>query len=124
MTTLLTSDDLTYMRETQADAFPDTATHLTATSSVNAIGEATLAWGTAGTAIPCRLAPAALTDNVQMIAGENVVVPNWTVTMNYDKTVTSGDRVVISGKTLEVITAKNTFTWRTALRLDCISIES
>jgi hypothetical protein len=124
MTTLLTTDDLSYVRTTQADAWPDTATHLTATSTVNAIGEATLAWGTAGTAIPCRLAAAGLTDNVQLVAGENVVVPNWIVTMEYDKTVISGDRVVISGKTLEVITSKNTFGWRTALRLDCLSVEA
>ena len=45
------------------------------------------------------------------------------VTMSYSGTVHSGDRLAISGKEYEVLTARADFAWRTALRVECILVE-
>jgi len=121
--TLLTERELSAMRATQAQAWPDMATYLTPASTPNALGEAVIAWGTAGTAIPCRLAPAQTQPRISSVATETVTLPNWVVTMAYNGTVHAGDRLVIGNRTYEVLSVADSFAWRTALRIECIAIE-
>jgi len=120
---LLTAAELASMRATQALAWPDVATHLTPTSTANALGEAVIAWGTAGTAIPCRLAPVQAQTRISSVATETVTLPNWVVTMAYSGTVHAGDRLAIGSRTYEVLAVADGFNWRTALRVECISVE-
>ena len=121
--TLLTAAELADMRATQALAWPDVATHLTPTSAANALGEAVVTWGTAGTAIACRLAPVQAQTRISSVATEVVTLPNWVVTMAYSGTVNPGDQLVISSRSYEVLNVKDDFGWRTALRIECIAVE-
>ena len=120
---MLTASELASMRATQAQAWPDAASHLTPTTSLNALGEAVIAWGTAGTAIACRLAPVQAQTRISSVATETVTLPNWVVTMAYSGTVNPGDQLVISSRSYEVLNVKDDFNWRTALRIECIAVE-
>ena len=121
--TLLTAAELADMRATQALAWPDLATHLTPTTAANAVGEAVLTWGTAGSAIACRLAPVQGLTRITSVATEVATLPNWVVTMAYSGTVNPGDQLVISSRTYEVLNVKDDFNWRTAVRVECIAVE-
>lgn len=121
--TLLTAAELADMRATQALAWPDLATHLTPTTAANAVGEAVLTWGTAGSAIACRLAPVEGLTRITSVATEAATLPNWMVTMAYDGTVNPGDQLVISSRTYEVLNVRDDFGWRTAVRIECIAVE-
>lgn len=121
--TLLTAAELASMRATQAQAWPDVATHLTPTSTANAVGEGVITWGTAETAIPCRLAPMQGFTRISSVATETATVPNWVVTMAYDGVVNPGDRLVIGSRTYEVFNVSDDFAWRTAIRVECVTVE-
>lgn len=120
---MLSAAELGDMRAVQVGALPDMATHLTPTSAPNAIGEAVITWATAGTSIACRLSPIQSMTRLSSVATETATIPNWMVTMSYSGTVHSGDRLAISGKEYEVLTARADFAWRTALRVECILVE-
>lgn len=120
---MLTASMLASMRATQAQAWPDMATHLAPTSTINALGEAVIAWGTAGTAISCRLTPAQAQTRISSVATETATIPNWVVTMAYDGVVNPGDRLMIGSRTYEVFNVSDDFAWRTAIRVECVTVE-
>ena len=118
---MLGSADLAAMRDVQRQVLPQTCDILRPSGSVNAVGEEVITWGTAGSAVPCRLARA----RARLAAvGEQVTLEaGWVATLAHDADVRAGDRMVVDGQTYEVIAVWQAHAWRTATRVDLKRLE-
>lgn len=124
MTSLLTTDELAAMRSTQDSALPDLAYILRANSSPDDTGVYTATWGTAASNKACRLAPVASQSGVKALGTEPISVPYWTITFSQGTDVRVGDQVVISSRNFDVVTVESGFSWNTAVRANCLRVET
>ena len=116
---MLTADELTGMRETQALALPDTATITRPTRVSDGAGGFTTTPATVATAA-CR---AARSRPREILGGEReVTLADWTLTFPYGTDVQAGDTVTSSGRTFQVIGIL-AGSWETARRAYCVGIE-
>lgn len=124
MSSFLSTNELAQMRRDQDRTLLDeTCTILTATSAANAIGERVLTWGTAGTAVPCRLMPSPMIPFARNVAGQVSTLASWFLTLPHGTVVNAGDRVVIDSVTYEVVQSWDEETFKTASRIAVNRIE-
>ena len=120
----LSTLDMAQMRADALDTLADdTCTILRSTVSVNAIGEQVLTWGTAGTAVPCRLRPSGRAPDTRPVGGQEETIAPWAVTLPHGTAVNPGDRLVIDTVTYEVTQSWDEETWKTASRVEAMRIE-
>lgn len=111
---LLSSDDLEYIRDSIEELLPDTAYILSSTYTPDGAGGGTETWGTAGTA-DCRL------DAIrggEITLGESVrPVFTYIVTFPYDTTVEDTNRVKVADETFAVTSIDRGKSWNASLRV-------
>jgi head-tail adaptor len=117
---MLTDSDLAAMRATQARALPETATIRRATTSRTATGGTSESWDDAGSA-SCRLSSRGV-PREYLEAGAVSGAHYWMVTMPYDTAVTREDRLIVGGRTLEIVGFASGGEWATALRAVCVEV--
>ena len=101
----LTLAELGIMRDTIELLLPDTCSILSPTDTADGEGGVSTAWGTVGTAIPCRL-------DVKMgreITTGGAVQPyiKTMLSLPYDQTITESHRVTHGGLTYAVVAPPN-----------------
>jgi len=117
---MLTATEIAAMRETQGQALPDTCTILRATSEPDGLGGHVRVWEEIGR-LPCRISSRALPQEYLLEAratGKNFVM----VTLPQGSDVTRTDRLLVSGRTYEVVGFDSIGEWETALRAVCEEI--
>lgn len=119
MTGLLQSDELTAVRETVALVLPDTCNILSPTRTGDNQGGWTDSWGTAGTAIACRLDGNLGGQRENVSGGGLRAHAAFILTVPYDTTIQSGWRVEHSGNTYAVIgSPRKSTSWSAHVRCE------
>lgn len=111
---MLSSNDLSYMRDSIEELLPDTCYILTAAGTADGAGGITEAWGTAGTA-NCRLDT--ITGNYRDLAGAVQSFSKLVLSMPYDTTITEANRVYYNSTTYQV-TSVNDGSWLATKRAE------
>lgn len=111
---MLTSDELTSMRATAADALPDTAVIQMRTRTDNSGGGASSVWTAAGT-VDCRLAP--MRGDEREIADRVAEDADFLVTLPVSAAVTTQSRVLINGGTYNVAAIRDR-SWEITQRIE------
>lgn len=115
---LLTADDLAFMRATQEEAMPGTVYILAMGTASNGMGGYTETWGTAGT-VTGRVYPMVRRGQPEAMAAEQVVSEtSWFATLPAGTTVTAKNRIAYDGRTWEVVRVNNSEMWQTAVRCE------
>lgn len=112
------TDDLTFMRQTQTDALPGTAVIYSTLGTVSdgqgGFYDGTVAIGT----VPARLYPR--TNRIAQESAANgaqvISLTQWWITMPWDTTVDASHRISMDGRTWEIQSLNNDEHWRTAIR--------
>ena len=111
--TLITNDDLSWMRDTLELAMPGTCYILTGTLTSDGMGGNTTNWGTIGTAI-CRLD---IKGGHEAQAGGGYIPFTQTIlTLPHDAIVTTANRVKYDDDTYNVVTVYDDRSWHACTR--------
>ena len=120
--TLLSTAQVTSMQTTQDTGLPGTAIIYQRSDTSDGMGGYTEAWAAAGTA-DARLRPIVSRGNNEYVTGAQVTqVIDWWVTMPVDTSITATDRIRFGDRAFEVSYVNNDESWRTACRVECISM--
>jgi head-tail adaptor len=103
---MLTSAELAFMRDSIEQLLPDTCNILSVTRTPDGQGGMTETWGTAGTAITCRVDIKQVRE--QQSGGAVQYYTQTMLSLPYDTTITAANRVEHGGNTYAVITPANT----------------
>ena len=113
----LTSTELSDMRTTVLDLMPDTCTIQSVSTAKNDIGEAVRTYSNRGTSIQCRLDPLkGHKEEYGMFGGVLQSEGNFVLTLPYNQTITTNDRVIVDGTTFEVIFIDPEKSWNVSVR--------
>jgi head-tail adaptor len=112
---MLTTAEIDGMRLTLDSSLPDFCTITSRVLTADIYGGSTDSWVT-GLTVSCRLAPRSLSDGEREQAGAELAVGNWLVTMPALTVVATTDRLIIDGRTFEVLQVldRRTFELHTA----------
>jgi head-tail adaptor len=113
---MLTTAELTAMRDAiKAATFPDTAYILSGTLTSDGMGGNTTSWGTTGTAI-CRLD---MVQGNELLAG-GAIQPftRYVLSLPYDATIASTNRVQIGTSTYSVKSINAGQSWSAVTRVE------
>lgn len=113
--TLLSSDELEYMRTAIEELLPDTCNILSATLSSDGAGGMTASWGTVGVAVPCRLD--AIRGNESVVGGGLAPQHAYVLTLAHDATIDTDDRVEIGTYTFTVVSIDLEKSWAACKRV-------
>lgn len=117
MGTILSADDVKFMRSwVENNLMPDTCTILSRTLSNDGMGGGTVTWGTATAGVVCRL------DRVNQptpaVAGAALQsFQSWVMTMPYDETITTQNRILHDGHTYNVTGIDDDKSWPVTIRV-------
>lgn len=124
MATLVSTPVLTYMRNTQADAMPDTCTIQTVARTSDGQGGWSEVWSNTYTSVACRVSPVKLRSLGEGIQADQMTGKRrYILTVAYDQAITLADRVVHGGVTYNVISVNADESWPTAKRAELERIE-
>lgn len=113
----LTSEELADMRVTVLDLMPDTCTIQSVSTTKNNIGEAVRSYSNRDTSIQCRLDPLkGHKEEYGMFGGVLQSEGNFVLTVPYDQTMTTTDRVIVDGTTFEVTFVDPEKSWNVSVR--------
>lgn len=119
---MLSVSDLQYMRDTVEQLFPDTCNILSVTRTSDGQGGFVETWGTAGTAIACRIDSA--TSKSGFIGLSDVLSggaiqesTKWMLSLPYDTTVNINNRIEVSGYTYNISALDLGKSWNSEVRL-------
>lgn len=111
-------EDLSFMRETQTDALPGTAVIQGTVSTSDGQGGYYEGWSALGT-VPARLYPVNRRAYAEGIGGAQLISETtWHITMPWDTVVDARNRVLMEGRTWEIVSVNNDENWRTAIRCE------
>ncbi len=119
---LLADDEIAAMRAAQAQTLPDTGTVQRKSASGDGKGGQTVSYANFATGVNCRLGRDAQAARPG-VKGERIDtrIP-WVITFAHDQDIRSTDRILIDGRTFEVINVEDHTEWMTALRVQCVEI--
>ncbi len=118
MMSLLTDADLTFMRDTIEEMFPDTCTILSEAIAADGQGGQTSTWGTVSSSVACRF-------DEQQQRGSNLLVPagaalreshRYTLSLPHDTVISAHDRVEIGTDTYHVVSVNAGVSWQAVTR--------
>ena len=112
---MLSSNDLSYMRDSVELLLPDTCYILTNAGTVDGSGGVTESWGTASTTTKCRLDT--VTGNYKDMAGAVQTYDKLILSLPYDTTITEANRVYYNSTTYQV-TSVNDGSWLATKRAE------
>lgn len=111
---LLSTDDLTYMRDSLEELLPGTCYILSTTNASIGGGEYSETWGTAGTA-DCRLDARGGGEKLQ---GESTQpVFSFILTLPYDTTVSEANRIELDSAIYSITSIDTGKSWNASKRL-------
>ena len=116
---MISAADVAAMRLEQEAWLDGTATIYTATRTSDSAGSSTVAWVATGTAA-CRLMPMSARESVWSAAVREAA--EWVVTLPHSVTVTHAQRIVVDGRTLDVVGVENRHSIDTATRAACVEV--
>lgn len=121
---MFTATDIAGMRETAEAAMPNTATRLTLSTASDGAGGVTETWGTASTAIPCRISSAPLSARVGL-EGERFTVHDLLIlTIPHDQAIALTDHWVVEAITYRVMAIDDAGDWRSARRAEVTRVQA
>lgn len=97
---MLSTAELTAMREAIAELLPGTCNILSPTLTSDGQGGQTITWGTATASAPCRLDP--IRQREVVAGGELREYTSWRLTLVYDVTIDETNRVEVDSNTFAV----------------------
>ena len=117
---VLSSGDLTRMRNDQHALLPDTCTVKTPTVSTSSYGGETRTW-TDTTGVACRVArnSTVVRARQDMLGEQPTVTADWMVTLPYNQTISLGCLIVTATHTLEIVDIQDDESWITGKRVLC-----
>lgn len=122
---MVTSADLAELRAAQNALMPDTAAIIRRTDGTrDQFGDVTEVWATVAT-VPCRLAAAkTITAEDVTVFGVLTGVTRFDLTLPWDTDIRGKDRVAITGRIFEVTADPEAVSYRTAVRVALIRVET
>lgn len=111
---VLDATELERMRATQLASFPDTCTIQQATVTQDSIGSAMRAWSARASGVQCRLRPRSARE--LMLGSKTTPIGEWLLSLDHAQAIETADRVIVWGRTFEVLTVNNGESDRTATR--------
>lgn len=109
---MLTSSDLSGMREAIEALFPDTCNILTATETPDGFGGVSQSWGTASASVACRVDIVSRTNKDELVAGASLRAFQETViSLPYDTVISATNRVEHGGYTYDVKATNTDQSW-------------
>jgi head-tail adaptor len=117
---MLTASDLAFMRSFQTALMDDSIAVQRATLTADGYGGRDESWATVET-VAGRLARVNERATEAATGGQVTSVTRWFATMPMGTTVNAGDRLLIKGRTWEILTVNNDEMWRTAVRCEVVA---
>jgi len=113
----LSDAELSGMRSIINELLPDTCNILQVTRTKDGAGGWTESWGTAsgGTAVACRLD--SIGGIVNVVGGAVQSFHGWIMTLPYDTTITTANRIEHGSDTYQVITIDTDKSWKASVRV-------
>jgi hypothetical protein len=120
---MLTATELTDMRATADAALPDTCTIQTKAIVSDGQGGSTESYSTSASDVACRVKAAVLTRGLAEIMAQSGVKLHqvYEVTFTNSRTLNKTDRIMWSGKTLEVVTTFDN-SWQVHKKVACTEV--
>jgi head-tail adaptor len=119
---MLTTSDLSWMRDTQELIMPGTVVIERRTLTPNGMGGHTEVWAAVGTVIG-RIYPRSTRGQGEVIGGAQVQsTMDWYGSMPFGTDVVAADRLLYQSRTWEVVRANNDEMWQSAVRVDLESL--
>ena len=119
---LLSDAQVTSMQTTQDTGLPGTAVIYQRSDTSDGMGGYTEEWIAAGTADARLQIMISRGDTEYVTGGQVTQVLDWWLTMPVDTTITAADRIRFGDRAFEVSYVNNDESWRTACRVECISM--
>jgi hypothetical protein len=120
---MMTSGELDAMRAHAAALLPGTCDVLRPAHTFDDQGGWSTAWGTAGTAIPCRVDPLTRLSRQETVAGREALIAWYTLYLPHDADIRSGDRVTHEGGVYEVVRLHDEHTLRALTRVTLAKVD-
>lgn len=120
---MLTTAEITAIRNTETLALPDTCTVSRKTLASDGRGGHSATWASVATNVACRLGRSGSKSGVETIDADALQQQTpWVVTFKHDQDVRNTDRIVIGARTFEVISVEPHGAWTMALRVQCVEV--
>jgi hypothetical protein len=113
---MLPTADLTQMRSDLAQLLPDTCAITTGTTTVDSSGGWSMTWGTTIASIACRLDPKQGLERI--IGGAIQPYHGYVMTLPYNATIATNNRVVHGGIEYNVISVDQDKSWPVCTRVE------
>lgn len=119
---MLSTTEITGMRETLATSLPGTVTISRATYSADGMGGQAETWAAVGTAT-ARVSPAGTGSEAITAGGGVAAVSPWVVTLPAGTDITERDRIGYEGQVLEVVGLDSPRDWALGIRCACREVD-
>jgi SPP1 family predicted phage head-tail adaptor len=106
---MLTSGEITAMRDVCEDAFPDTCTIKRNAPNYNGLGGRTNTFTTLASGVACRMTP--MSGDESLFAGASRHQALWRLDLPYNTDIRATDRVTIGSATYDVVHVSITRSW-------------
>jgi hypothetical protein len=108
---MLSNSELAYMRDSIGELLPDTCNILSGTITPDGFGGVSLTWGTATASVACRLDIVKSTEGEAVQAAGVRAYQEVRLSLPYDTTLTTTQRVQHGGFTYNVQSVNNDQSW-------------
>lgn len=116
----LSDGDLALMRQDVETTLPESVVIQRATYASDGMGGSIPTWAAFGTA-PARVDP--MSSGIERAqGGRESGASEWVVIMAYDGTVSASDRIVHSGRTLQITEVRTPQSWQLLTRCECVGL--
>jgi head-tail adaptor len=114
---MLTSGELSFMRDSIEQLLPDTCSILSVTYTSDGAGGLTEAWGATKTLVPCRVDY--LSGREAVSGGALIPYQKAIVSMAYDETITPANRILVGSNTFSIQAVNTAQSWQAVTRCSC-----
>lgn len=109
---MLSTSDLSYMRDVIGDLLPDTCNILSVTETADGMGGVTPTWGTTSAGVACRLDIIVSRSDEEQIAGASLRAFQETVlSVPYSTSISTTNRIEHGGYTYDVKATNTDQSW-------------
>lgn len=117
----LDTGDLVLMREDVDLSLPETVVIQRATFAADGLGGSVPTWAAVGT-VAARVDPMGAAGDETISGGREIGRGDWAVIMGHDETITAKDRIVHSGRTLQIVEVRTPQSWQLLTRCECVAL--
>lgn len=119
---MLSAAELAAMRDIEELVMPSTGVIERYGLTSDGIGGFTEAWAAVGT-VSCDLWPVNQREERERFrsGGQIISKSDWFVTVPFDTNITAADRIVVDGRSFEIVFVPSDRSWSTALRCEAVA---